>query len=129
MSSDLIAWVVGIALATVVVGFGLRRNLADVTRSWLPRFGEVPKLAPAIPESFAGGQRRGHISPWQRRLAILFYLLISVVDAIRAVLSSEGRPLNVMTAVLFASGAVVFMLRKPTPSSSGSDALDLADDD
>jgi hypothetical protein len=112
MSSDLTAWVVGITLGIAVIGLGLRRNLSDVTRSWLPRFGEVPKLAPAIPESFDGGQGRRQLSPLQRRFAIWTYLLASVINATQAVVSSESRPLHVMTAVLFASGAVVFMFEK-----------------
>jgi hypothetical protein len=37
MSSDLIALVVGITLDIAIVVLGLRRNLSDVTRSWLPR--------------------------------------------------------------------------------------------
>jgi hypothetical protein len=40
MSSDLMAWIVAITLGLAVVGLGLRRYLADITRNWLPRFGE-----------------------------------------------------------------------------------------
>jgi hypothetical protein len=121
MGNDLIAWVVGLALVIVVVWLGLRRNLSDVTQSWLPRFGEGPKLAPAIPESSNGGRARRQLSPLQRRLAIWIYLLASVIYTTQAVLSSDSRLLHVMTAVLFAIGAVVFTLRRPAPSSSGSE--------
>jgi hypothetical protein len=34
MSSDLIAWIVAITLGFAVVGLGLRRDLADITRNW-----------------------------------------------------------------------------------------------
>jgi hypothetical protein len=129
MSSDLTAWVVGITLGIAVIGLGLRRNLSDVTRSWLPRFGEVPKLAPAIPESFYGGQGRRQLSPRERRFGIWFYLLISVTNATLAVLSADNRLWHVISAVLFASGAVVFMLRRPSPSLSGSEKLGLSNEE
>ena len=119
MSSDLIAWVVGITLGIAVVCLGLRRNLADVTRSWLPRFGEAPKPATA-PWSFDGGQGRRQTSPRQRRFFIGAYLLLSLYNAVLAVLWADDRLLHVGSAVLFAIGAVVFLLKKPPSSLDGS---------
>jgi hypothetical protein len=116
MSSDLIAWVVGITLGIVVVGLGLRRNLGDVTRSWLPRFGELPEPVAATPEFFDGGQERRQLSPRQRRFVICSYLLISVCDAALAVQSADNRLLHAIFAALFAIIVVVPMLKR-SPSS------------
>jgi hypothetical protein len=115
MSSDLIAWVVAITLGIAVVVLGLRRNLADVTQSWPPRFGEASKPVTATPEPLDGGQGRRELSPRQRRFAIWAYLLASVFNAALAVLSADDRLLHAVSAALFAIGAVVFLLkRSPT---------------
>lgn len=110
MSNDLIAWVIGIALGIAVVGLGLRRNLADVTRSWLPRFGEASEPVTATPESSYGGGHR-QLSPRQRRFVIWGYLLISLCNAAFAVLWSENRLPHAINAALFAIGAMVLMLK------------------
>jgi hypothetical protein len=107
MSSDLIAWVVAITLAIAVIGLGLRRNLSDVTQSWLPRFGEDSEPAVATPELFDGGQGRRQSSPRQMRLAIWFSLLASATNAAFAVLSAENRLPHVISAVLFAIAAAI----------------------
>lgn len=120
MSSDLIALVVAITLGLVVVGLGLRRNLSDVTRGWLPRFGQAPDPATGPPGLFDGGGGRRQISPRQRRLSIWFYLLLSVGYAAFAVLSAHSRLWHASMAALFAIGALVFWLRKPSPSLDGS---------
>jgi hypothetical protein len=62
MSSDLIALIVGITFGIAVVGLGLRRELGDVTRSWLPQFGEAPEPVIAGPELSEGGQGRRQLS-------------------------------------------------------------------
>jgi hypothetical protein len=111
MSSDLIAWVVGITLGIAVVGLGLRRNLADVTRSWLPRFGEAPEPVTATLESSDGGQGRRQLSTRQRQFVIWAYLLISLCNAAFAVLWADNRLLHAISAALFAIGAVVLMLK------------------
>lgn len=118
MSSDLIPWVVGITLGVADVGLGLRRNPGDVTRSWLPRFGKAPEPLTATPESSDSGQGRRQLSPRQRRFAIWGYLLISACNAAFAVLWADGRLLHALSAVLFAIGAVVFLLKR-SPSSLG----------
>jgi hypothetical protein len=46
MSSDFVAWVIAIALGIAVVVLGLRRNLSETTRNWLPRFGGDPERGP-----------------------------------------------------------------------------------
>lgn len=112
MSSDLVAWVVGITLGIAVVGLGLRRNLGDVTRSWLPRFGEAPKPVTATPESFDGGQGRRQLSPRQRQFVNWGYLLISLWNAALAVLAADNRLLHVISAALFGIVAVVLMLKE-----------------
>jgi hypothetical protein len=110
MSSDLIALVVGITLGIAVVVLGLRRNLADVTRSWLPQFGEPPERG-AMPELFEGGQGHRQFSPRQTRFAIWASLLFSACYAALAVLSTDDRLMHVIGAALFAIVAVVHMLR------------------
>lgn len=117
MGSDLIALVVAITLGLVVVGLGLRRNLSDVTRSWLPQFGDAPKSTGPL-GSFDGGQGRRQISPRQRRLSIWLYLLISVGYAASSVVSAESRLWHASMAALFAIGALVFWLRKPSSALS-----------
>jgi hypothetical protein len=116
MNSDLIAWVVGITLGIAVVGLGLRRNLADVTRSWLPRFGEASEPAAATLGSSDGGQGRSQLSPRQRLFAIWAYLLMSACNAAFAILWADNRLMHAGSAALFAIGAVVFMLKR-SPSS------------
>jgi predicted transporter len=111
MSSDLIAWVVGITLGIAVVGLGLRRNLGDLTRSWLPRFGEGSEPATATPGLFDGGQGRRELSPRQRQFVFWAYLLISVSNAAHAILSADGRLLHAISAVLWL-GAGVFVLKR-----------------
>jgi hypothetical protein len=116
MNSDLIAWIVAIALGLAVVGLGLRRDLGEITRSWLPRFGEAPEPVTATPGSSDGGQVRRQLSPRQRRFVIWAYLLISVCNAAFAVLWADNRLLHAISAALFAIGAVVLMLRRsPSP--------------
>ncbi len=110
MSSDLTALVVGITLGIAIVVLGLRRNLADVTRSWLPRFGETPEPG-ATPGFFEGGQGHRQFSPRQTRLAFWASLLFSVCYAALAVLSTNDRLIHVIGAALFAIVAVVHMLR------------------
>jgi hypothetical protein len=111
MSSDLVAWIVAITLGIAVVGLGLRRNLADVTRSWLPRFGEAPEPVTATPASSDGGEGRRQLSPRQRQFAIWAYLLIGLCNAAFAVLWADNRLLHAISAALFAVGAVVLMLQ------------------
>jgi hypothetical protein len=113
MSSDLIAWVVAITLGIVVVGLGLRRNLSDVTRSWLPRFGEAPELETGTPGLFDGGHGSRQLSPRQRRFAIGFYLLMSTCYVAFAVLSADSRLSHAALAALFAIAAVVIARREP----------------
>jgi len=119
MSSDLIAWTVAITLGVAVVGLGLQRNLGDVTRDWLPRFGDTPKSA-AIPGLIDFGRERRQLSPRQRLLAIWTYLLLSFYNATVAVLWTDDRVWHSISAVLFAIGVVVFVKRSPTrPASPG----------
>jgi len=118
MGSDLIALFVGVALAVVVVCLGWRRNLAEVTQGWLPRFEKAPK--PATPMSESLGSRQGHreLSPGQRRFAIWFYLIASATYAAVLVLSTRDRPVHAAMAVLFAISAVMLIRKKSPPSST-----------
>jgi hypothetical protein len=73
-----------------------------------------------MPGLFDGGPGRRQLSPQQRRFAIWAYLLMSVLNAALAVLSTDNRLLHVSSAVLFAVGAVVFVLKKSPASLDGS---------
>jgi hypothetical protein len=107
MSSDLIAWIVAITLGLAVVGLGLRRDLGEVTRRWLPRFGE----GSATPPPSDGGQQHRQLSPGQRRFAICTYLLFSLCYAVLAILSADSRLPHAITAAAWATGAVVLLLK------------------
>jgi hypothetical protein len=120
MGSDLVAWVVAIGLGVSVVGLGLRRNLGDATRSWLPRFGEASEQVAATPAPSTEGQGSRELSPRQRRWVIRGYLLFSLCYAAVAVLSTDDRLANAIFAALFALSAVVLLRRRSPSSSSGS---------
>jgi hypothetical protein len=111
MSSDLIAWIVAITLGLAVVGLGLRRDLGEVTRKWLPQFGEASNRATATPGPVDDGQMRRQLSPGQRRFAIWSYLLLGLCYAVIAILSADDRLLHASTAAVWATGAVVLLLK------------------
>jgi len=121
MSSDLVAWVVAIGLGVAVVGLGLRRNLGDATRSWLPRPEGTSEQETAMRELYEGRERRRRpMSPRQRRWFGAFCLLFALTDAAHAVLSADSRVFNAIFAALFALGAVAIMLKKWPPPVDGS---------
>lgn len=120
MSSDLIAWVVAIALGLAVVVLGLRRNLSETTRNGLPRFGG--ERSTATLGLYEGEERRRRpLSPQQRRWMICTYLLTSLTFAAFAVSSAHERLFSAMLAATFALNAVVLWLKR-SPSSSGGSA-------
>jgi hypothetical protein len=106
----------------------LRRNLSDLTQSWLPRFGEAPESVTATPESSDGGQGHRQLSPRQRQFAIWAYLLISLSNAAFAVLWTDNRPLHTISAALFAIGAVELIL-KGAPSFPTTPVVEQSTDD
>jgi hypothetical protein len=108
MSSDLIAWIVGITLSVVVVGLGLRRNLSDVTRNWLPQFGKAQEPTAVPPSPFDDGQGRREYFPRQRQFLMWGYLLLGLCNATFAVLWADDRLLHAIGAVIFTAGALVF---------------------
>jgi hypothetical protein len=123
MGSDLIALVVALTLGTAVVILGLRRNLSETTRNGLPRFGG-PGRATATLGLYEGEERqRRPLSQWQRRWLAPLYLLLALIQAASAVLSSHDWLIHAATAALWLLGAVVFLLRKP-PHPAGEPAPD-----
>ena len=121
MSSDLIAWVVAIALGIAVVVLGLRRNLSATTRSGLPRLGGDTERATATLGLYEGGNRpRRSLSPRQRRWMIGLYLLMSLTFAAFAVLSTHDRLFNTIFAGALALNAAVYWLKRAPSSSDGS---------
>src|SRR5262245_3797850 len=121
MGSDLIAWIVAVTLGVVVGGVGLRRNLAETTRNWLPRFGGDPERATSTLGIYAGGERRPRpLSPRQRRWLAAFYLLIALTYAALAVLSGDSRLHDASIAGLFALGAVFHLWQGSSRPSDGS---------
>lgn len=111
MTTDLIAVLVGLGLGAAVVIAGLRRDLAGVTREWLPRAGPASEHVTAMAESPVSGERRREYSPRQRRFAIWGYALFSIFNAAMAIDSADGRLLHVFSAIAFAIGALVFVWR------------------
>lgn len=120
MSSDFIAWIVAIALGVAVVGLGLRRNLADTTRNWLPRSGEASEWVTATLEAPGSERRRHPLSPRQRRWTVGLYLLISLWNAAQVLIWVDDRLRHTIIAVLFALIAVVYLLKKWPPVEDGS---------
>jgi hypothetical protein len=118
MSSDLIALVVALTLGTAVVILGLKRNLSETTRNGLPRFGGDPERAPPTLGLYEGEERpRRPLSPRQRRWLVSLYLLIALIQAASAVLSSHDRLIHAANAALVVLGVVVLLLRKPPDPS------------
>jgi hypothetical protein len=111
MSNDLIALVVATGLGIVVVVVGLRRDLSEVTRSNLPRFGEGSEPATAAVETSEDERGRRPLSPNQARWLASFYLLLGLFNAARAVLSPDDRFLHTAAAAAFALGAGALALR------------------
>lgn len=92
MSRDLIVLIVAIGLVIAVVVLGLRRNLSEITRSNLPRFGSPPEQATVMVGPFERGRP---MSPTLARCLAALYLLMGLGNAIDAVASSDGRLMHV----------------------------------
>jgi hypothetical protein len=111
MSSDLIAWVVAITLGIAVVGLGLRRNLADVTQSWLPRFGGDSERATATLGLYEGEERRRRpLSPRQKRWMAGAFLLLGLANAVMALMWANDRLIHAVFAALWVILAVGYFL-------------------
>lgn len=108
MSNDLIAWAIAIGLGAVVIVVGLRRDLSEVTRSNLPRFGEDSEPAATVELS---GVERGPPSTKQTLWLASFNLLIGLLNGARALLESDDRLLHAAAAAAFVLGAAVLALR------------------
>jgi len=110
MSNELIAWVVAAGLGAVVVVVGLRRDLSETTRSNLPRFDGDSESGTATVGLWEGEQRGGKpLSPLQSRLLALLYLLLTLSNATRVVLSPDDRLLHAAGAAVFAFAAGMLM--------------------
>lgn len=118
MSRDLTLLLVVIALTLALVGLGLRRNLSETTREWLPRFGEDSEQATVM----AGppGEPRGRqLSPRQRLWLAGGYVLISLGNATLALLSADGRLLHTLIAAGGVISAALLVLKEWPPSVDG----------
>jgi AcrR family transcriptional regulator len=102
MTSEMAAWLVAITLGVVVVGAGLRRNLADTTRKWLPRPGEVSEREVATLRSPKEGRRPRSLTPRQRRWVAGGFLLLGLAYAAMALLSANDRLIHAVLAALWA---------------------------
>lgn len=119
MSTDLIALIVAIGLGIVVVVVGLRRDLSEVTRSNLPRFGDDSESTTATVGLWEGEQRgRSPLSPRQARWFASLYLLGGVINAASLVLSPNDRLLHAAAAAAFTLAAVRLWQRKWPYSSA-----------
>lgn len=108
MSSDLIAWIVAIGLGIAVVVLGLRRNLGETTRNWLPRYdGTSEQEAGALGPS-GDGQRRRPLSPRQRRWMSGGFLLLGLAYAVMAMLWANDRLIHAVFAALWVIIAVAY---------------------
>lgn len=111
MGSEVIGGAVALGLAFVVIAVGWRRDLDELTRSWLPRFGKAPELATATPGPSAGERARRPPSPRQKQLFIGCYLLVAAGNAVLAALSADYRPLRAATAVVVLAVLVMTLRR------------------
>jgi hypothetical protein len=112
MSSDLIALGVAITLGVVIVGVGLRRDLADTTRRWLPRPGEVSEREVAMLRSPDGRRRSRSLTPRQRRLAAGGFLLLGLAYAAMALLSADDRLIHAVSGAIWAIIAAGYLRGK-----------------
>ncbi|HEV7483204.1 MAG TPA: hypothetical protein VGO13_08905 [Solirubrobacterales bacterium] len=113
MSRDLIVLLGALALGAVVAAVGMRRNLSETTRDWLPRFGGDTERATMAVGLYEGGERpRRPLSPRQRRSMALFYLLLALTNLAFAVLSADGRLFHAAIAALWVLSAALLLLRK-----------------
>jgi hypothetical protein len=120
------AWLVAITLGVVVVGAGLRRNLADTTRRWLPRPGETSEREMAIPRSPDGGRRSRPLTLRQRRWMAGGSLLLGLVYAAMALLSANDRLIHVVFAALWVIIAAGYFLgRLPLSANRSTSEFDL----
>jgi len=111
MSSDLIAWVVAIALGIAVVVLGLRRNLSETTRNGLPRFGGDPERATATLGLYEGEERRRRpLSPRQKRWMAGGFLLLGLAYAVMALMWANDRLIHAVFAALWVIVAVGYFL-------------------
>jgi hypothetical protein len=112
MSSDLIAWIVAIGLGISVVVLGLRRNLGETTRNWLPRSeGGSEQETGALGPS-GDDQRRRPLSPRQRRWMSGGFLLLGLAYAVMAMLWANDRLIHAVFAALWMIIAVAYFQGK-----------------
>jgi hypothetical protein len=110
MSSDLIALVLAITLGLAVIGLGLRRDLGDTTRNWLPRFEGASEREVATLRSPDGGRRPRPLTPRQKRWMVGGFLLLGLAHAVMALLSANNRLMHAVFAALWAIIAVGYFL-------------------
>lgn len=120
MSGDLIAWIIAITLGVTVIVFGLRRNLGDTTRNWLPRSEGASEREVATLRSPDGGRRPRPLTPRQRRWMAGGFLLLGLVYAVMALLWANDRLIHAVFAALWAVVAVAYFVGKLPPSVNRS---------
>ena len=121
MSSDLIAWIVAIGLGIAVVVLGLRRNLGETTRNWLPRSeGASVQETGALGLSGDGQRRRRPLSPRQRRWMSGGFLLLGLAYAVMAMLWAHDRLIHAVFAALWVIIAVAYFQGKLAISGNRS---------
>lgn len=112
MSSGLIAWIVAIGLGIVVVVLGLRRNLGETTRYWLPRSEGASEQETGALGLSGNGQRRRPLSPRQRRWMSAGFLLLGLAYAAMAMLWANDRLINAAFAAVWVIIAVAYFQGK-----------------
>lgn len=111
---ELIAWLVASTLAVVVIGVGLRRNLSETTRRWLPRFGARPTARLGL---YEGEERRRHpLSARETRRLAYAYLVLGVFNMALAVLGGDLELLYAAFGAGWVLIAVRFLKKSARPS-------------
>lgn len=114
MNSDLIALVVGLALAFFVVGLGLRRRrLGELTQRWLPQFESAHTHAPEGRRSYADERGRRRMSTRTWWLIVGLYSIWALYHAVAAIVTDEERLFHASFAVLLFIGVAVYVWKRP----------------
>ncbi|HEX9968327.1 MAG TPA: hypothetical protein VGB06_10310 [Solirubrobacterales bacterium] len=120
MSSDLIAGLVALVLASAVVILGWRRNLSAITRNGMPRLDEGSERTAATLGLYEGHERRRRaLSRRQRSWLVSFYLLMAFTYGAFAVMSADDRVRDASLAGLFALVAMLHLWQRPSHPPDG----------